>query len=149
MFHPCLFPASLPRSLLLFLASTSSVLLAFAAASANDDTKETSRQNPIALGYYNLIITEYSYKFWAAFMIATLAMLLYSCLAAVWVAHTVYLPPPISYDEYDYLAKRSASEEEDEDHIDPSPGGWPANPPPSPSTARRILRAISQPPLPS
>ncbi|XP_071441067.1 uncharacterized protein [Hetaerina americana] len=134
-------PAAIAAAFALLLSASD-------AAEAPADASQSSRQNPVALGYYNLIITEYSYKFWAAFMVATLVILIYSCLAAIWVAHTVYLPPPISYDEYDYLAKRSASEEEDEMDFSPS-GGWADHGHPSPRTTRRILRAIAQPPLPT
>ncbi|XP_014208049.1 uncharacterized protein LOC106639116 [Copidosoma floridanum] len=54
-------------------------------------------------GYYDFLINEGSYKFWAVFQLATAALLIYSGFAALYYAK---VNPMISDEEDDFLAKR-------------------------------------------
>ncbi|KAK9296508.1 hypothetical protein QLX08_009499 [Tetragonisca angustula] len=54
-------------------------------------------------GYYDFLINEGSYKFWAVFQLATAALLIYSGFAALYYAKVN--PPPID-DEFDILRRR-------------------------------------------
>ncbi|GAB0098564.1 uncharacterized protein DMENIID0001_143100 [Sergentomyia squamirostris] len=52
-------------------------------------------------GYYDFVITEGSYKFWAAFQLATAALIIYSTFAAIY--YSKVNPIVSDYDYVDYL----------------------------------------------
>ncbi|XP_055543869.1 uncharacterized protein LOC129729370 [Wyeomyia smithii] len=52
-------------------------------------------------GYYDFIITEGSYKFWAAFQVATAVLIIYSTFAAIY--YSKVSPLTSDYDYIDYL----------------------------------------------
>ncbi|XP_043461339.1 uncharacterized protein LOC122497958 [Leptopilina heterotoma] len=54
-------------------------------------------------GYYDFLINEGSYKFWAVFQLATAALLIYSGFAALYYAK---VNPPASPDYEDYFLRR-------------------------------------------
>ncbi|XP_034947854.1 uncharacterized protein [Chelonus insularis] len=53
-------------------------------------------------GYYDFLINEGSYKFWAVFQLATAALLIYSGFAALYYAKV----NPMTTDDYDELFRR-------------------------------------------
>ncbi|XP_017881924.1 uncharacterized protein LOC108626034 [Ceratina calcarata] len=55
-------------------------------------------------GYYDFLINEGSYKFWAVFQLATAALLIYSGFAALYYAKVN--PPAIDDDDFDLLRRR-------------------------------------------
>ncbi|XP_048509252.1 uncharacterized protein LOC125500390 [Athalia rosae] len=57
-------------------------------------------------GYYDFLINEGSYKFWAVFQLGTAALLIYSGFAAVYFAK---VNPPASDDYEDYFFRRRRS----------------------------------------
>ncbi|XP_049848026.1 uncharacterized protein LOC126306974 [Schistocerca gregaria] len=59
-----------------------------------------------ALSYYEFLINEGSYKFWAWFQLATAALLIYSVFAAIYYSKYTYYTIASDYD-YDYFFKRS------------------------------------------
>ncbi|XP_029040430.2 uncharacterized protein LOC114874883 [Osmia bicornis bicornis] len=54
-------------------------------------------------GYYDFLINEGSYKFWAVFQLATAALLIYSGFAALYYAK---VNPPTTDDEFDDILRR-------------------------------------------
>ncbi|XP_017757409.1 PREDICTED: uncharacterized protein LOC108548795 [Eufriesea mexicana] len=54
-------------------------------------------------GYYDFLINEGSYKFWAVFQLATAALLIYSGFAALYYAK---VNPPATDDEFDDILRR-------------------------------------------
>ncbi|XP_043258277.1 uncharacterized protein LOC122400729 [Colletes gigas] len=54
-------------------------------------------------GYYDFLINEGSYKFWAVFQLATAALLIYSGFAALYYAK---VNPPTTDDEFDDIFRR-------------------------------------------
>ncbi|XP_033331622.1 uncharacterized protein LOC117223458 isoform X2 [Megalopta genalis] len=54
-------------------------------------------------GYYDFLINEGSYKFWAVFQLATAALLIYSGFAALYYAK---VNPPTTVDEFDDIFRR-------------------------------------------
>ncbi|XP_031831057.1 uncharacterized protein LOC116426363 [Nomia melanderi] len=54
-------------------------------------------------GYYDFLINEGSYKFWAVFQLATAALLIYSGFAALYYAK---VNPPTTGDEFDDIFRR-------------------------------------------
>ncbi|KAI4502707.1 hypothetical protein M0802_001751 [Mischocyttarus mexicanus] len=54
-------------------------------------------------GYYDFLINEGSYKFWAVFQLATAALLIYSGFAALYYAK---VNPPTTDDDYDDIFRR-------------------------------------------
>ncbi|XP_043592740.1 uncharacterized protein LOC122572156 isoform X1 [Bombus pyrosoma] len=54
-------------------------------------------------GYYDFLINEGSYKFWAVFQLATAALLIYSGFAALYYAK---VNPPTIDDEFDDILRR-------------------------------------------
>ncbi|XP_003425105.1 uncharacterized protein LOC100679164 [Nasonia vitripennis] len=58
-------------------------------------------------GYYDFLINEGSYKFWAAFQLATAALLIYSGFAALYYAK---VNPQITEDYDDFLLRRRRRE---------------------------------------
>ncbi|XP_028050500.2 uncharacterized protein LOC105840554 [Monomorium pharaonis] len=70
----------------------------------NDQTK--AMDQPKAdywAGYYDFLINEGSYKFWAVFQLATAALLIYSGFAALYYAK---VNPPTTDDYFDDLLRR-------------------------------------------
>ncbi|XP_012278590.1 uncharacterized protein LOC105698699 [Orussus abietinus] len=57
-------------------------------------------------GYYDFLINEGSYKFWAVFQLATAALLIYSGFAALYYAK---VNPPNADDYEDYFLRRRRS----------------------------------------
>ncbi|XP_030383966.1 uncharacterized protein LOC115631384 [Scaptodrosophila lebanonensis] len=73
-------------------------------------------------GYYDFVITEGSYKFWAFFQVGTACLIIYSTFAAIY--YSKVNPLTADYDYQDYLgAGRSLSEDfaDDGDDADPAP----------------------------
>uniref|UniRef100_A0A1B0CYJ0 Uncharacterized protein n=2 Tax=Phlebotomus papatasi TaxID=29031 RepID=A0A1B0CYJ0_PHLPP len=80
-----------------------------------DDIDETASTTEVAegryihgdplKGYYDFVITEGSYKFWAAFQLATAALIIYSTFAAIY--YSKVNPIVSDYDYVDYLGGRS------------------------------------------
>ncbi|CRL02659.1 CLUMA_CG015894, isoform A [Clunio marinus] len=54
-------------------------------------------------GYYDFVITEGSYKFWVIFQLGTAALLIYSCLAAIY--YSKVNPLTSDYDYVEYLSR--------------------------------------------
>ncbi|XP_059617145.1 uncharacterized protein LOC132262042 [Phlebotomus argentipes] len=81
--------------------------------SPRDDTDDTAATTEVATvegryikgdplkGYYDFVITEGSYKFWAAFQLATAALIIYSTFAAIY--YSKVNPIVSDYDYVDYL----------------------------------------------
>ncbi|KAG7205832.1 hypothetical protein KM043_007773 [Ampulex compressa] len=76
------------------------------------DMREDDQQNMKAMaqgktdywgGYYDFLINEGSYKFWAVFQLATAALLIYSGFAALYYAK---VNPPTSDDDFDDIFRR-------------------------------------------
>ncbi|XP_015183393.1 PREDICTED: uncharacterized protein LOC107070063 [Polistes dominula] len=70
----------------------------------HNDMKAISQpQTDYWAGYYDFLINEGSYKFWAVFQLATAALLIYSGFAALYYAK---VNPPTSDDDYDDIFRR-------------------------------------------
>ncbi|KAJ8941446.1 hypothetical protein NQ318_016078, partial [Aromia moschata] len=94
------------------------------------EEKKAVQDDPWA-GYYDFIINEGSFKFWAAFQLITAVLLIYSAFAAVYYAKFNVITT--DYDYYDDFLGRSNSE--------PSTGSlWSGL---SSETFQRIFDAIS------
>lgn len=70
------------------------------------DIKEEGKSDSVQ-SYYEFLINEGSYKFWAAFQLGTAALLIYSAFAAVYYAKYTYATTTVDYDDYDFFFKRS------------------------------------------
>ncbi|XP_066258945.1 uncharacterized protein [Euwallacea similis] len=82
----------------------------------HDIPTEDMKEKPKAViedpweGYYDFIINEGSFKFWAAFQLATAALLIYSAFAAVYYAKFNVITT--DYDYYDDIYGRGRSNSE-------------------------------------
>ena len=73
------------------------------------DSREISRvkRSEARSSYYEFLITEGSYKFWAVFQVFTAVLLIYSAFAAIW--YTKYSFANTDYPDYedDFFVRRS------------------------------------------
>ncbi|KAJ8918771.1 hypothetical protein NQ315_015091 [Exocentrus adspersus] len=101
-----------------------------------DDHKDKEEQKAVQqdpwAGYYDFLINEGSFKFWAVFQLVTAALLIYSAFAAVYYAKFNVITP--DYDYYDDFFGRSNSDSA------PSSTFWSGL---SSQTFQRILDAVS------
>nr|XP_018901086.1 PREDICTED: uncharacterized protein LOC109033104 [Bemisia tabaci] len=66
----------------------------------SENSREINTGRAVANAYYDFLINEGSYKFWAIFQLATVAILLYSVFAAIYYAKYQYLTdPPTDIDD--------------------------------------------------
>ncbi|SPP81435.1 uncharacterized protein LOC117584655 [Drosophila guanche] len=82
-------------------------------------------------GYYDFVITEGSYKFWAAFQVGTALLIIYSTFAAIY--YSKVNPLTSDYDYTDYLGGVRSLSGGDADFVDD------ADSPPPVSTTSRIM----------
>ncbi|XP_017155472.1 nucleolar and coiled-body phosphoprotein 1 [Drosophila miranda] len=82
-------------------------------------------------GYYDFVITEGSYKFWAAFQVGTALLIIYSTFAAIY--YSKVNPLTSDYDYTDYLGGVRSLSGGDADFVDD------ADAPPPVSTTSRIM----------
>ncbi|KAM8717124.1 hypothetical protein ACLKA7_003917 [Drosophila subpalustris] len=69
-------------------------------------------------GYYDFVITEGSYKFWAAFQVGTAILIIYSTFAAIY--YSKVNPLTSDYDYQDYLGAGRSLSGGDDDFVDDS-----------------------------
>ncbi|XP_034473443.1 pinin [Drosophila innubila] len=69
-------------------------------------------------GYYDFVITEGSYKFWAAFQVGTAILIIYSTFAAIY--YSKVNPLTSDYDYQDYLGASRSLSGADDDFVDDS-----------------------------
>ncbi|TDG45421.1 hypothetical protein AWZ03_008187 [Drosophila navojoa] len=69
-------------------------------------------------GYYDFVITEGSYKFWAAFQVGTALLIIYSTFAAIY--YSKVNPLTSDYDYQDYLGAGRSMTGGDDDFVDDS-----------------------------
>ncbi|KAH8378427.1 hypothetical protein KR093_011324 [Drosophila rubida] len=67
-------------------------------------------------GYYDFVITEGSYKFWAAFQVGTALLIIYSTFAAIY--YSKVNPLTSDYDYQDYLGAGRSMTGGDDDFVD-------------------------------
>ncbi|KAJ8885108.1 hypothetical protein PR048_011304 [Dryococelus australis] len=67
-----------------------------------------ARSDPVS-NYYDFIINEGSYKFWAVFQVGTAALLIYSAFAAVYYAKYTFATTDYSDYEDDFFFRRSGA----------------------------------------
>ncbi|KAH8250675.1 hypothetical protein KR038_001723 [Drosophila bunnanda] len=87
-------------------------------------------------GYYDFVITEGSYKFWAVFQVGTALLIIYSTFAAIY--YSKVNPLTSDYDYTDYLGGVRSLSGGDADFVDDSD----ATMTPPASTASRIMEWI-------
>ncbi|EDW64156.1 uncharacterized protein [Drosophila virilis] len=104
-------------------------------------------------GYYDFVITEGSYKFWAVFQVGTALLIIYSTFAAIY--YSKVNPLTSDYDYQDYLGAGRSMSGGDDDFVDDSEPSTPAAPtsrfmdwlPRTTHSLKFILDAIDKMPL--
>nr|CAD7204290.1 unnamed protein product [Timema douglasi] len=105
------------------------------------DTSEgrgTSSRSDAVTSYYDFIINEGSYKFWAVFQVATAILLIYSAFAAVYYAKYTFATTDYSDYDDDFFFRRSGTA-----YVTPAPPSTQSFLGLSPETFQRIMNALS------
>ncbi|EDW76133.1 uncharacterized protein Dwil_GK14828 [Drosophila willistoni] len=85
-------------------------------------------------GYYDFVITEGSYKFWAVFQVGTAILIIYSTFAAIY--YSKVNPLTSDYDYTDYLGGGRSLSGGDDDFVDDGDGTTAT---PAPSATSRLM----------